>query len=627
MLFGRKIIAVCTSRVYDAGHHRFIRVLNDNLTKFNYRLMIFTLNTDFYWDTDIANCAEKCVFDLVPYDKIDGVIIMDEKIKSKEIAEEIVARAKAANLPIISVDGEHEGVLSVRFDYEKGFEQMVRHVIEHHKVKRPHFIAGIKGNEFSESRQEAFKRVLADNGMEYDEQSMVSYGNFWANPSRAAAEALCAREVVPDAVICANDVMAINVIDVFTRHGIRVPEDCIVTGFDGIDEAQYSIPKLSTVSTDWAVIADALSKAVLDYFGRAKTEGVVNVTPLLVPNESCGCSELTIASDTYLSKLNDSFYRYQDDTRNLFDISVKMQMSTSANQCVGYLFSDLMHDMCIVVKRELFEREHNFILEDMPAEGLVLAYDSYGSCRPMSAFDGDNIAPELEKKLDDKHPLIFNALDYMGKNLGYICYSYKNYDITDYTKTPQINNTVSMGLGGFVNMQYQLYLADKVERMYKNDKLTGLYTRTGYEKYYDRLLRSNCDKDTQLTVIMSDLNGLKQINDTFGHNAGDIAITAAARALMKCTPKDSVCVRYGGDEMIAIIEGDIDVDEIVAKIDTFLDDFNKNSGLKFVVSTSCGSFSDKLVRNFDLQHAIRQADRQMYEVKKLKKQSINVIGK
>ena len=79
MLFGRKIIALCTARVYDAGHHRFIRVLNDNLTKFNYRLFIYTLNTDLYWNEE-ETCAEKKVYDLIPYDKIDGVIIMDEKI-------------------------------------------------------------------------------------------------------------------------------------------------------------------------------------------------------------------------------------------------------------------------------------------------------------------------------------------------------------------------------------------------------------------------------------------------------------------------------------------------------------------------------------------------------------------
>ncbi|MBQ6675266.1 MAG: GGDEF domain-containing protein [Ruminococcus sp.] len=626
MLFGRKIIALCTSRVYDAGHHRFIRVLNDNLSKFNYRLFIYTLNTDLYWNEE-ESCAETKVYDLIPYDKIDGLIVMDEKIKSKRITDSICQKARAAGLPIISVDGEHEGALTVRFDYEKGFESIVRHVIEYHGVRRPHFLAGIKGNEFSESRLNVFKKVIKENGIEFDE-SMLSYGDFWAKPSREAAEELCSRDELPEAVICANDVMAINVNDIFRKHGYRVPKDVIITGFDGIDEAQYSIPKLSTVSTDWADLADALSKAVFDYFGRKKTEGEVKVVPRLIPNESCGCERVTETSDTYLSKLNDSFYRYQDDTRNLYEISVKMQMSTSPGQAIGYMYDFLMHDMCLVIKKEIFERAHNFILEDIPPQGLALVYDSYHSYTPMTDFDCGEIAPELEQKLEDRHPLIFNALDYMGKNLGFICYSFKNYDITDYTKTATINNTVSMGLGGYVNMQYQLYLSDKVERMYKNDKLTGLYTRTGYEKYYRELIERSKGPCTELTVIMSDLNGLKAINDSFGHIAGDIAITAAARALKSCTPEDrTVCVRYGGDEMIALIVGEADPDRIIADIDKYLDDYNAGSGLKFIVSTSCGAFCKRLDEGFDLEYAIKQADKQMYETKRIKKQKMHIENK
>ena len=301
-----------------------------------------------------------------------------------------------------------------------------------------------------------------------------------------------------------------------------------------------------------------------------------------------------------------------------------MQMSTSPGQAIGYMYDFLMHDMCLVVKNEIFEREHNFILEDIPPKGLALVYDSYSPYTPMKEFTEAQIAPDLENKLKDIHPLIFNALDYMGKNLGYICYSFKSYDITDYTKTAQINNTVSMGLGGYINMQYQLYLADKVEKMYKNDRLTGLYTRTGYEKYFRRLVSANVDKGTDMTVIMSDLNSLKYINDTFGHNAGDIAIAACAKALKSCVPEDAVCVRFGGDEMLAFIAGKVDPDKIIEDIDRYLDEYNADSGLKFTVSTSCGAYTEELSEGYDFLYAVKQADMRMYETKKRKKQEMGL---
>ncbi|MBR1750765.1 MAG: GGDEF domain-containing protein [Ruminococcus sp.] len=619
MLFDKRIIALCTSRIYDAGLHRFIRILNDNISRFGYRLFIYTMNTDLYWNEENL-CAETQVYDMLPFDRLDGVIIMDEKIKSRTICERIINRSKKAGVPVISVDGMHEGVLSVHFDYEKGFESIVRHVIEHHKVKRPHFMAGIKGNVFSDTRQAIFKKVIEENGFVYDEATMVSYGNFWAKPSRAAAQELVGRDVLPDAVICANDVMAINVCDVFQSCGIKVPDDVIITGFDGIDEAQYNIPKLATVSTNWGDLADALSKAVFDYIGDGIKQQELSVLPRLIPNESCGCAAQKETSDTYLSKLNDSFYQYQDDIRGLYNISVQMQMSTSPGQAVGFMYDYLLHDMCCVVKKEIFDREHNFVREELPEKGMVLIYDSYHSKEPIKDFDTYDIAPDLEGKLEDRHPLIFNALDYMSKCMGYICYSYKNYDITDYTKTAQINNTVSMGLGGYVNMQYQLYLADKVEQIYKNDKLTGLYTRAGYIKFYEQLI-DKTPSGTDMTVIMSDLNNLKAINDTYGHGAGDIAISAVAEALKDNCPKGSLCIRYGGDEMVAIIAGHVDVGDIIERIDRQLDVFNEHSGLKFKVTTSCGAFTEEFGDRFDLEYAVKQADKIMYEVKKEKKRS------
>ncbi len=619
MIFGKKIIALCTSRIYDAGLHRFIRILNDNITKFNYRLFIYTLNTDLYWNEE-ESCAETHVFDLLPYDKLDGVIVMDEKIKSRRICDGIIEKSEQAGVPVISVDGKHKGVLCVHFDYEKGFESIVRHVIEYHKVKRPHFMAGIPGNEFSERRQEIFKKVVEENGFVYDEKTMVSYGEFWAKPSRAAAQELCKRDEIPDAVICANDVMAINVADVFQSNGFKVPGDTIVTGFDGIDEVQYSIPKISSVSTDWGDLADALSKAVFDYIDGNIKKDDMGVMPRLVTNESCGCAVHKETSDTYLSKLNDSFYRYQDDIRGLYDISVKMQMSTCPGEVVGFMYDYLLHDMCCVVRKDIFKREHNFILEDMMSDAMSLIYDSYHTGEPIIDFDTTQIVPELEEKLKDKHPLIFNALDYMSKCLGYICYSYKNYDITDYTKTAQINNTVSMGLGGYVNMQYQLYLADKIEQIYKNDKLTGLYTRVGYMKFYEQMIEKT-KPGTDITVIMSDLNDLKSINDKYGHSAGDIAISAVAGALKKCCPGGALCIRYGGDEMVAIIAGEVDARRIINDMDDELDRFNSGSGLRFTVTTSCGSFTEKLLADFDLEYAVKQADKRMYEIKKIKKQN------
>ncbi len=122
-------------------------------------------------------------------------------------------------------------------------------MIEDHKVQKPHFMAGHKNNVFSNERIEVFKKVLAENNMPFDE-SMISYGDFWAFPCRAATAELLKRKELPDSIICANDIMAINVCDVLKEAGIKVPDDILVSGFDGLDEAFISSPGITTAICD-----------------------------------------------------------------------------------------------------------------------------------------------------------------------------------------------------------------------------------------------------------------------------------------------------------------------------------------------------------------------------------------
>ena len=117
-----------------------------------------------------------------------------------------------------------------------------------------------------------------------------------------------------------------------------------------------------------------------------------------------------------------------------------------------------------------------------------------------------------------------------------------------------------------------------------------------------------------LTVIMADLNHLKQINDTLGHEAGDTAIAAVGKALRAACPQNALCARFGGDEMLAFIPGSCEVESIIGKIDGILKSESRDNG--FDISVSCGSYSTVLSGRLDLEDAIRHADEVMYEAKR-----------
>jgi len=607
MIGGKKLIALCTSRIFDPQIQSFIEILNEELKLEDACLWIYAINADIYWSEDTLP-AEAHVFDHIPYDRVDVVVIMDEKIKSHEVSNSIISRASAHDIPVIIVDGEYEGCVSISYDYARGFESVVRHIIEHHGVKRPHFMAGIKGNKFSEERQEVFKKVLEENGIAFSDD-MVSYGEFWAIPAREATRQIIARGELPEAIICANDIMAINACDVLKEAGYTVPDDVMVTGFDGYDEAFMGIPGLTTAGCMTPGLADTVYSAISNCL-NGEHRVSYQALPILIANESCGCPRVTIQDTTVMKNFNNSFYRYQDDIRAYHGIVVDMQSSTSSDQMMRCLHSWFTKNMCCIVNADCFMSDRNFFLEDEHGDEYRILYDSERYSDFPDPFDPADVVPGLDKRMESGYPLIFNSLDYMNKPFGYVCYMFGSYDITEYAKTSSLTDTVNSGLGGYINMQYSRYMLGKVEEMYKTDALTGLYNRLAAHEAFETLRNDPDMQGKPLCVIMADLNKLKQINDTLGHSAGDKAIASVANALKTSCPDDSICVRFGGDEMLAFVTGEHDGNAILSEIGHKLDDKSAECG--FTISASYGIYETTVSSDMDIDGIIRQADEQMY---------------
>ena len=114
---------------------------------------------------------------------------------------------------------------------------------------------------------------------------------------------------------------------------------------------------------------------------------------------------------------------------------------------------------------------------------------------------------------------------------------------------------------------------------------------------------------------MSDLDGLKTINDTHGHLVGDKAIKAIADALKFACPDNALLVRLGGDEMFALIPQECSEDEIRAGVKRYLDKFNETSDLPCKVASSIGFYLNPRGEELDFDQLIINADKAMYQKK------------
>ena len=634
----RHLVALCTSRVYDPQINGYIHTLNEKLREESASLLVFAINTDIYWNENSIP-AETYVYDIIPFDELECLILMDEKIKSHTISHRILDRCNENHVPVFVIDGEYEGTTHIGFDYSAGFDQVARHIIEDHHAKRPHMMAGLPNNPFSDERIRIFRNICLKNGISFDD-SMISYGDFWADPTREATRQLLKRSVLPDAVICANDIMAINVCAVLLEAGIRVPEDVIVSGFDGYEEIFFSIPKISSASCDSQLLAEATGDAVLRLL-RGEKYSHRKILPKLIPNESCGCPSMIWQAHTLLSGFNNNFYRHQDDIRILYDISTAMETSLTPYEMASRIHQHKTKHHLTVVDRHCFDNEQNYFLipdENMLPRDLHIINDADyaeehrfehlplpdeifydAAVNPKESILSGGYRGRILELADRGYPLIFNALDYMNRPFGFACYYFRDYIITDYSRSASITNALNMGVGGYVNLQHQRRLLKKMDSMYRHDALTGLFNRLGFSKAYDEMASSEENQGKNITLIMSDLDGLKYINDTFGHADGDRAIAAVADALTRACPEDALAARFGGDELFAVILGDCDPNDIIRKIDSYLQDFNRSVNLPYEVATSSGAYTTTLSQGYQVLKALKRADEKMYAVKNAKR--------
>jgi diguanylate cyclase (GGDEF)-like protein/putative nucleotidyltransferase with HDIG domain len=238
---------------------------------------------------------------------------------------------------------------------------------------------------------------------------------------------------------------------------------------------------------------------------------------------------------------------------------------------------------------------------------------------PMEYFIGKTIAEVMPKEVSD---LAYKNLELVFESGNLHSFEYQLIDegIVGYYEIRMVKKSENEVLAILRDITRRKELENSLEYLSYNDQLTGLYNRRFYE---EELKRLDVKENFPLTIVLGDVNGLKLINDSFGHVVGDELIKKVAKIIINGSRSQDVVVRLGGDEFVILLpRTDADETEKIIKNINNLAEKEKIQNLD--ISISFG-YETKCHEDEEIQEVFVKAEDYMYKRKLF--ESSNMRGK
>jgi DNA-binding LacI/PurR family transcriptional regulator/signal transduction histidine kinase/CheY-like chemotaxis protein len=230
------------------------------------------------------------VYDLARSNDVDGIVLQAGTISNHLGLEELTRYCERFRpLPIASLSAAIEGATGIVVDGRPALREGIQHLVEGHGCRRIAFMGGPEGNTEASERLRTFREVVATYGLRPTE-SLILTGNFQYKAGADAVSVLLdERGVTFDAIVAANDLMALGAIDALRARDVGVPRDVAVIGFDDIHESKYSSPPLTTIRQPLRQQGRLAVDVLLRRLRGEQLADVLTIPAELVIRRSCGC--------------------------------------------------------------------------------------------------------------------------------------------------------------------------------------------------------------------------------------------------------------------------------------------------------------------------------------------------
>ncbi|HNX59392.1 MAG TPA: substrate-binding domain-containing protein [Spirochaetota bacterium] len=287
------------------------------------------------------------VYDLVTTKRIDGVVILSAAVgSSADPASFERFMKKFSGIPVVSIGVTMPGTSAVLVDNYRGMYDAIDHLIVEHKITEIAFISGPENNEESNIRRKAYMDALTAHNIKVDPALSVC-GNFTTESgAEAVHELINVRKKKIRGIGAANDYMAFGAIEELHRHGLSVPNDVAVIGFDNVETAITATPPLTTVKQPIYLEGREAVKLLLSKMNGSSAEESITMLTQVEIRQSCGCfaSEKISVNKSEIASVDKSSKKQKNSSADIVpidedikDLYLQLTNDVNARSCEVFL--------------------------------------------------------------------------------------------------------------------------------------------------------------------------------------------------------------------------------------------------------------------------------------------------
>ena len=620
----RKTIGVFLNRAELEFQQVLSRSLTETAKQFDYNI-VFLTSFGIRETETMYDLYEKNVVDFAPIEEFDAIIVALDTYDTPSFRMKLIEGLKnRAHCPVISFREASEGFYGILSDANSMVEELVEHIANMHSAKNICFMAGYKGHYDSRIREQHYRLAMEKLGLPVYANS-VFYGDMWKGKGEQAYEFFFSDATHrPDAIVCANDFMARALTIALEKHGISVPQDVMVSGVDNSPESRDVLPQLTSIAVDY----EAMAKEAV-YLVRDLIEGVTRECNTYVPAKIMYRESTKDCTDRE-DKKSDEIYQKLIEIREKHNR--QSYFSTDMDGCTDYA------EMKQIVAKNLRllgnckefylgllgeERDHiQYFQRDITSSAKLGMVIRDGQMLHVSGerFRQKDLLPE--EVCDDSWKVYYiRVLHNREKNFGYTVVQFENPLDGPDEFYHDWNLTLSQTINNFYATKYLIRLNQENQEKSITDYLTGLNNRRGMEDYINAKWPEWILGNRYLICASVDVDGLKVINDTYGHKEGDWAICTVAEAIRRAIGKYGIAARTGGDEFVFVLTGANAgfIRDVENQIRHYLDAVNADSGKPYRAECSMGHYMTQITARESFEECMRMSDIEMYKEKKARK--------